>query len=102
MLNDTLANALSLILNAEKIGRTECVIKPISKVIKKVFGIMKDNGYIGDFREINVVDAAATVCSVIENGVELGILIATQGGYSLLSQGEEHRQAVSLEEPVLF
>ena len=53
MLNDTLANALSSILNAEKIGRTECVIKPISKVVKKVFGIMKDNGYIGDFREIN-------------------------------------------------
>jgi small subunit ribosomal protein S8 len=53
MLNDTLANALSSILNAEKLGRTECVIKPISKVVKKVFGIMKDNGYIGDFREIN-------------------------------------------------
>jgi len=52
-LNDTLSNALSAMLNAEKIGKSECIIKPISKVIKKVFGMMKDNGYIGDFREIN-------------------------------------------------
>ena len=52
-LNDPLANALSSILNAEKIGKTECIIKPISNVIKTVFTIIKENNYIGDFREIN-------------------------------------------------
>ena len=52
-LNDPLANALSLILNAEKTGKKECIIKPISKIIKKVFTIMKENNYVGDFREIN-------------------------------------------------
>jgi len=52
-LNDPLANALSSILNAEKIGKSECIIKPISKVIKRVFNIIKENNYIGDFREIN-------------------------------------------------
>ncbi|PIN86490.1 30S ribosomal protein S8 [Candidatus Woesearchaeota archaeon CG10_big_fil_rev_8_21_14_0_10_44_13] len=49
-LNDPLANALSLILNNEKIGRAECKIKPQSKVIREVFKIMKDNHYIGDFK----------------------------------------------------
>ena len=34
MLNDPLANALSIVLNAEKIGKSECQIKPISKIIK--------------------------------------------------------------------
>jgi small subunit ribosomal protein S8 len=52
-LNDPLANALSLVMNAEKIGRKEIIIKPISNTIKRVFSIMKDNGYSGDFREIN-------------------------------------------------
>ena len=41
MMNDPLANALSVILNAEKIGRKECVIKPSSKIIEKVLEIMK-------------------------------------------------------------
>ncbi|MBW2983693.1 30S ribosomal protein S8 [Candidatus Woesearchaeota archaeon] len=52
MLNDPLANALSAILNAEKIGRKECEIRPISKVIKKVLSVMKDNLYIGDVQEV--------------------------------------------------
>jgi small subunit ribosomal protein S8 len=52
-LNDPLANALSSIMNAENVGKPECVIKPVSKVIKTVFTLMKDNNYLGDYREIN-------------------------------------------------
>lgn len=52
MLNDPLANALSMILNAEKIGRKECEIRPMSKVIKKVLSVMKDNLYLGDVEEV--------------------------------------------------
>ncbi|MBL7054835.1 30S ribosomal protein S8 [Candidatus Woesearchaeota archaeon] len=52
MLNDPLANVLSVILNGEKIGKSECMVKPISKPIKEVLRIMNENGYIGDFEEI--------------------------------------------------
>ena len=52
MLNDSLANALSAILNAEKIGKKECEIRPISKVIKQVLSVMKDNYYLGDLEEV--------------------------------------------------
>ncbi len=52
MLNDPLANALSAILNAEKIGRKECVIRPSSKVIIKVLSVIKDNLYVGDVEEV--------------------------------------------------
>ena len=52
MLNDPLANALSKILNSEKIGKDSCEIKPISSVIKRILTIMKDNHYIGEFQEI--------------------------------------------------
>ena len=52
MLNDTLANALSAILNAEKIGKKECIIMPPSKIIRDIFKIMNENGYIGSFEEV--------------------------------------------------
>lgn len=50
-LNDPLANALSVILNSEKTKRTECFIKPISKLIKEILNVMKDNSYVGSFEE---------------------------------------------------
>ncbi|MBI2652428.1 30S ribosomal protein S8 [Candidatus Woesearchaeota archaeon] len=52
MLNDPLANAMSLILNNELIGKSECLIKPVSKVIKELLKVMKENGYVGDFKEV--------------------------------------------------
>jgi small subunit ribosomal protein S8 len=48
-LNDTLASALSKINNAEKVGKREVVIYPISKTITGVFDIMKKEGYIGEY-----------------------------------------------------
>jgi len=51
-LNDPLANTLSNIWNAEKIGKTECLTSPSSKIIKTVLDIFKTHGYIGDFEEI--------------------------------------------------
>ena len=51
-MNDPLANALSSILNDEKIGKHESMTAPSSKVIRKVLEVIKDNGYIGDFEEI--------------------------------------------------
>ena len=53
VLNDPLANVMSKILNAELIGNRECIVKPVSKVIKKVLEVMKENQYIGDFEEID-------------------------------------------------
>ena len=48
-LNDPLSNALSSILNAEKTGKEFCLIKPASKIIKRVLEIMQDNKYIGGY-----------------------------------------------------
>ncbi len=45
--NDPLAAALSRILNAERVGKTACTIKPVSKVIAKVLEILNDNHYVG-------------------------------------------------------
>jgi small subunit ribosomal protein S8 len=47
-----LANVLSFIQNYEQIGRKEMITKNNSKTIKKVLGIMQDNGYLGKIEEI--------------------------------------------------
>lgn len=52
MMNDTLASALSAILNAERLGKRKCMIKPHSSTIKEVFKILHENGYLGDYSEI--------------------------------------------------
>ncbi|GFO98000.1 30S ribosomal protein S8 [groundwater metagenome] len=53
MLIDPLANALSIIKNAEDTGKPECTIRPASKLIGSVLKVMKDNGYIGEFEFID-------------------------------------------------
>lgn len=51
MLNDPLANVMSLIMNNELIGKQDCLIKPVSKIIKELLKVMKENGYVLDFKE---------------------------------------------------
>ena len=52
MLNDTLADVMSLILNNEAIGRQECTLKPVSKIIRHLLKVMKESGYISEFNEV--------------------------------------------------
>lgn len=52
MLNDPLAATLAKILNAERVGKREVVIRPSSVIIKKVLGIMNDYNYVGSFEEM--------------------------------------------------
>jgi len=49
MQHDPLADAMSLIRNAEDAGKKECVIKPSSQLIGRVLKVMQDNGYIVNF-----------------------------------------------------
>ncbi len=53
MVLDPLADALSIIKNAETIGKPECTLKPASKLIGSVLKVMKDKGYIGEFEFVD-------------------------------------------------
>lgn len=50
--NDILSNALSKIMNAERVGKKECIIKPASAMTKRALEIMKEHKYIGEYSEI--------------------------------------------------
>ncbi len=48
MQNDPLASALSVILNAERLGKKSCIVKPVSTQITTVLGLLKTNGYLDE------------------------------------------------------
>jgi len=52
MLQDALADVLSAIKNAEKIGKREVVTRA-SKEIRAVLTVMNQHGYIGDFEFVD-------------------------------------------------
>lgn len=49
MRNDPLADALTVLRNAESSGKPEAVITPASKLVGRVLKVMQDQGYIGPF-----------------------------------------------------
>lgn len=49
MQSDPLNDAMSTIKNAALVGKSECVIKPSSKLIGRVLKVMQENGYINQF-----------------------------------------------------
>ena len=52
MLLDPLADALSAIRNAELVGKGVIYLSPVSKLLKNVLKILKENGYIEDYEYI--------------------------------------------------
>lgn len=62
MLNDPLANALSVIMNSESRSMKSCLISPSSKIIRTVLSLMNKHNYLGKFTEKET--ASGTVLSV--------------------------------------
>jgi small subunit ribosomal protein S8 len=59
MLNDPLANALSLMKNAELRGKGICHIRPSSKLIGGILNLLREKGYISSFEFIDDGKAGA-------------------------------------------
>ncbi len=49
MQNDPLADALTVIRNAERVGKKEAVVTPASKLVGRILKVMQERGYIGPF-----------------------------------------------------
>ena len=52
-MNDPLANALATIQSYDRLGKQECLIKPVSRLIIEVIKVMKGSGYVGDHQVID-------------------------------------------------
>lgn len=73
-LNNPLANALSQIMNCERISRPECIIKPSSKIIKNVLNLLKDQGYIGQFEIVDDGKAGIIRLNLLGKINKIGII----------------------------
>lgn len=49
-LNDPIADALSKILNAEKIGKKEVELYPVSNVLLQILDIFRKHRYVGEYK----------------------------------------------------
>lgn len=74
MLNDPLAATLAKIINAEKVGKREVVVKPASMMIKRILTIMNENGYIGSFEEIEDMQGGFLKVNLLGNINKCGVI----------------------------
>jgi small subunit ribosomal protein S8 len=74
MLNDTLAAALSKILTASKIGASEVILNPMSKEIKIVLSLLKDEGYVGELEKISDYKGGTYKLNLIGNVNKCGVI----------------------------
>ena len=51
--NNVLANALNSLINAERKGKRQVLLRPSSKVLIKFLKLMQKRGYIGEFEVID-------------------------------------------------
>ncbi|MBI2137705.1 30S ribosomal protein S8 [Candidatus Woesearchaeota archaeon] len=54
MLNDPLANVLSVIMNAQVRNRRSCSVTPVSALVRKVLSLMNEHGYIGSVSDVKL------------------------------------------------
>ena len=74
MLNDPLANALSLMKNAEMKGKKICRIRPSSKLISGVLHVFRENKYIGEYQYIDDGKAGILEVELIGNINNCGVI----------------------------
>ena len=74
MLNDPLANALSLMKTAEIKGKGICKIQPSSKLIAGVLNLLKEKGYIGEFEYIDDGKAGIFQVKLLGNINNCGVI----------------------------
>ncbi|HIH25991.1 30S ribosomal protein S8 [Candidatus Woesearchaeota archaeon] len=74
MMNDPISNALTTILNAEKKGKSTCIIKPFSNLVVSILELMKTNGYITEFNSASNARGGSILVKLNKNINECGVV----------------------------
>ncbi len=74
MFNDPLAAALSKIMNAERAGKREVLIKPASKLLKEVLNLLNEHNYVGSFEEIDDEKGGVLKVNILGNVNKCGAI----------------------------
>lgn len=74
MKNDPLADAMSLIKNAERAGHARCEVAPASKLVGRVLKVMSERGYIGPFEYVEDGRAGTFRVKLLGNINDCGVI----------------------------
>lgn len=74
VLNDSLACALSNILNSDKTGKSSCIIYPESKVIRKILDLFKSEGLVGEYTVVEDIKGNSLVLNLIGKLNKCGVI----------------------------
>lgn len=67
MMHDIIADVMTVLRNAENVGKKTCVINHASSMIKSIVDIFKRNGYIAGYKVID--DKKAGIIEIELNGM---------------------------------
>ena len=71
---DTLRDCLNKIVNGEKSGKRQVLIRPASKVIVKFLQVMQKQGYVGEFEIVDDHRAGKIVIDLIGRINKCGVI----------------------------
>jgi small subunit ribosomal protein S8 len=74
MMHDLINDAIVTIKNNEKIGKQECVIKPISNLLIEILKIFQREGYLGEFEVIRDARGGMIRAKLINQINECGVI----------------------------
>lgn len=73
-MNDPLANAFSKIMNTERLGRGECIINPVSNIIRTLLKILNERQLIGKFNELDDSRGGSIVVNLLGRVNKCGVI----------------------------
>ena len=73
-MHDLINDAISNIKNHEKIGKTECVVKPKSKLLIEILRLFQKKGYIGEFEVSDESTGGSVKIKLIKKINDCGII----------------------------
>merc|ERR1712048_1538770 len=69
-----LRDCLNAIVNAEKCGKRQVLVRPCSKVVVKFLQVMQKNGYVGDFEIIDDHRSGKIVVNLVGRVNKCGVI----------------------------